>query len=234
MSEERKCGTCAKLDMETCTAIRGEICFDLSCWVWRNDPLIQSLTAQLSLLRHAIQDEMCDCANCDDVRDAKGFTSDKCMKCTTGAVHRALKATANEAQAEVAGRLHELGFLRDLFKEVVEQRNTLTVQLGEARKALGIVLHRLEQNMEFGRVSLTEDSNAVMIGQQALSLTDSSALARYKALEEVAKAAKGLQVMPDCAFEEARDVWGNTNANLYKQRFEAVREALVKLQEVVE
>jgi hypothetical protein len=35
--EPKCCGTCAKLDKETCTAIKGEIDLRLSCWESRND-----------------------------------------------------------------------------------------------------------------------------------------------------------------------------------------------------
>jgi hypothetical protein len=165
------------------------------------------------------------CVSCDIVDDgcAKCRELDRCPG-GLSYINKSLTAQLGEARAIIAD-------LDSRLQTQVGLVNTFAVELGEAREAL----EELADLMDDVRTDdYKPDSFTTQPARIALSLTTSSALARYEAMEEVAKVAKGLQVMPDCAFEEARDVWGNTNANLYKQRFEAVREALVKLQEVVE
>lgn len=87
--------------------------------------------AREALIRHALEAEMYDCANCDDIRDSKEFTSKACKKCATGNSHRVLKMTETEAQAGVAKQLAERDMYKGLFDGVCKQRDRFTEMLRE-------------------------------------------------------------------------------------------------------
>jgi hypothetical protein len=142
-SEGRKCGNCAHYDLcrdnEYAAGPDQNYCsHGLSAY----EPSLESQLAQATqerdearareaLIRHALEAEMYDCANCDDIRDSKEFTSKACRKCATGNSHRVLKMTETEAQAEVAKQLAERDMYKGLFDGVCKQRDRFTEMLRE-------------------------------------------------------------------------------------------------------
>jgi hypothetical protein len=93
--------------------------------------LASASQAREALIRHALEAEMYDCANCDDIRDSEEFTSRACRKCSTGNAHRVLKMTEGEAQVEVQKQLTERDMYKGLFDGVCKQRDKFTEMLRE-------------------------------------------------------------------------------------------------------
>jgi hypothetical protein len=113
---------------------------------------------------------------------------------------------------------------RDTIQSLATANAELTAQLGEAREALDVVVY--DTDMKRNRWGLWSKC------KQALSRTPSSALARYKALEELAKAVDSLECFDDLSQPILECGCTPENPGPFNEARRRVHDAAKRLQEV--